>query len=86
LTAPQFSISQKALGMLPEDGYVMPNHVGATTHNKLNEKLVYLLVFHAYIKEVHGSRSKIPTKKSRPYIYIYIYVKFLALLGAAYII
>jgi hypothetical protein len=32
-TAPQFSISQKALGMLPEDGNVMPKHVGATTHN-----------------------------------------------------
>jgi hypothetical protein len=33
LTAPQLSISQKALGMLPEDGNVMPNHVGATMHN-----------------------------------------------------
>jgi hypothetical protein len=43
---------------------------------------VYLLVFHAYINEIHGSRSKIPSKKSRPYIY---YVKFLALLGAPYI-
>jgi hypothetical protein len=32
-TAPQFSISQKALGTLPEDGNVMPKHVGATTHN-----------------------------------------------------
>jgi hypothetical protein len=39
---------------------------------------VYLLVFHAYINEMHSSRSKIPSKKSRPYIY----VKFLALLGA----
>jgi hypothetical protein len=37
LTAPQFSISQKALGTLPEDGNVMPKHVGATIHNKLNE-------------------------------------------------
>jgi hypothetical protein len=26
-------ISQKALGMLPEDGNVMPKHVGATIHN-----------------------------------------------------
>jgi hypothetical protein len=26
---------------------------------------VYLLVFHAYINEMHGSRSKIPSKKSR---------------------
>jgi hypothetical protein len=25
---------------------------------------VYLLVFHAYINEMHGSRSKIPSKKS----------------------
>jgi hypothetical protein len=28
-TAPQFSISQKTLGMLPEDGNVIPKHVGA---------------------------------------------------------
>jgi hypothetical protein len=27
-TAPQLSISQKALGTLPEDGNVMPKHVG----------------------------------------------------------
>jgi hypothetical protein len=46
---------------------------------------VYLLIFHAHINEMHGSRSKIPSKQSRPYIYIYIYqVKFLALLGAPY--
>jgi hypothetical protein len=32
-TAPQLSISQKALGTLPEDGNVMPKHVGDTTHN-----------------------------------------------------
>jgi hypothetical protein len=31
---------------------------------------------------MHGSRSKIPSKKSRPYIYD---VKFLTLLGAPYI-
>src|SRR5215471_16626971 len=31
---------------------------------------MYLLVFHAYIKEIHGSRSKIPSKKSRPYIHV----------------
>jgi hypothetical protein len=30
-TAPQLSISQKTLGKLPEDGNVMPKHVGATT-------------------------------------------------------
>jgi hypothetical protein len=32
-TAPQLSISQGTLGMLPEDGNVMPKHVGATIHN-----------------------------------------------------
>jgi hypothetical protein len=32
-TAPVFSISQKALGTVPEDGNVMPKHVGATIHN-----------------------------------------------------
>jgi hypothetical protein len=32
-TAPQFSISQKELGTLPEDGNVMPKRVGATIHN-----------------------------------------------------
>jgi hypothetical protein len=46
---------------------------------------VYLLVLYAYIKEMHCSRSTIPSKKSHPYIYIYIYVKFLALLGAPFI-
>jgi hypothetical protein len=36
-TAPQLSISQKALGTLPEDGNVTPKHVGVTIHiNKLN--------------------------------------------------
>jgi hypothetical protein len=32
-TAPQLSISRKALGTLPEDDNVMPKHVGATIHN-----------------------------------------------------
>jgi hypothetical protein len=32
-TVPQFSISQNALGTLPDDGNVMPKHVGATIHN-----------------------------------------------------
>jgi hypothetical protein len=27
------NISEKALGTLPEDGNVMPKHVGATIHN-----------------------------------------------------
>jgi hypothetical protein len=33
-TAAQLSISQKALGTLPEDGNVTPKHVGATLHNQ----------------------------------------------------
>jgi hypothetical protein len=33
LTAPQLSISQKALGMFPEGGKAMPKHVAATIHN-----------------------------------------------------
>jgi hypothetical protein len=36
-TAPQLSISHKALGMLPEDGNVMPKDVGATIHNSKTE-------------------------------------------------
>jgi hypothetical protein len=32
-TASQLSISQKALGTLPEDGNEMPKHVGATIHD-----------------------------------------------------
>jgi hypothetical protein len=32
-TAPQLSISQKALETLPEDGHVMSKHVAATIHN-----------------------------------------------------
>jgi hypothetical protein len=32
-TAPQLSISQKALGSLPEDGKVMPKREGAIMHN-----------------------------------------------------
>jgi hypothetical protein len=37
-TAPQLSISQKALETLPEDGNVIPKHVGATNIiNKLND-------------------------------------------------
>jgi hypothetical protein len=32
-TAPQVSISQKVLGTLPEDGNVMPKHVGYTIYN-----------------------------------------------------
>jgi hypothetical protein len=32
-TVPQLSISQKALGTLPDDGNVMPKHVGAAIHN-----------------------------------------------------
>ena len=32
-TVPQLSISQKALETLPEDGNIVPKHVGATIHN-----------------------------------------------------
>jgi hypothetical protein len=32
-TASQLSIFQKALGTLPENGNVMPKHVGAIIHN-----------------------------------------------------
>jgi hypothetical protein len=32
-TAPVLSISQKALGMLPEDGNIVPKHLGDSTHN-----------------------------------------------------
>jgi hypothetical protein len=32
-TTPQLSTSQKALGTLPDDGNIMPKHVGATIHN-----------------------------------------------------
>jgi hypothetical protein len=32
-TAPQLSMSQKALGTLAEGGNVMPKHVGATIQN-----------------------------------------------------
>jgi hypothetical protein len=32
-TAPQLSIFQKAQETVPEDGNVMPKHVGATIHN-----------------------------------------------------
>jgi hypothetical protein len=32
-TATQLSIFQKALGTFPENGNVMPKHVGATIHN-----------------------------------------------------
>jgi hypothetical protein len=37
-SAPQLRISQKALGTLPDDGNLMPKHVGATIHiKKVNE-------------------------------------------------
>jgi hypothetical protein len=32
-TVPQLSVSQKAIGTLPDDGNVMPKHVVATIHN-----------------------------------------------------
>jgi hypothetical protein len=33
LSTAQLSISQKALATLPEDGNLLPKHVGATIHN-----------------------------------------------------
>jgi hypothetical protein len=36
-TSPQLSIPQKTLETFPEYSNVMPKHVGATIHNKLNE-------------------------------------------------
>jgi hypothetical protein len=33
ITTSQLSFTQKALGMLPEDGNVIRKHVGATIHN-----------------------------------------------------
>jgi hypothetical protein len=57
------SFSQKTPEKLPEDGNVVLKHVPYVI-NKLNERLLYLLGFHAYIKEMHGSRSKILSKKS----------------------
>jgi hypothetical protein len=51
--------------------------------------MVNILFFHAYINEMHGSGSKIPSKYLiHIYIYIYSYinnVKFLALPGAPYV-
>jgi hypothetical protein len=42
-TAPQLSISQKALGTLPEDGNVTPKHVGATIHNTAQQQQKFLV-------------------------------------------
>jgi hypothetical protein len=65
-TASQLSISQKAIGMLTEDGNVMPKHVGATIHNWSTEWIIVAFVgFSRIYNEMHGSRSKIPSKKSR---------------------
>jgi hypothetical protein len=51
--------------MLPEDGSVMPKHLGDNKQlvNWMNNYCIF--VFHAYINEMHSSRSKIPSKKSR---------------------
>jgi hypothetical protein len=37
LSTAQLSTSKKALGTLPENGNVMPKHVGATVHNLQTE-------------------------------------------------
>jgi hypothetical protein len=67
-TAPQLTISQKTQGTLLEDGNVMPKHVGATIHNKLNELigvfvgfshilLLEILIFKGSLHDVFVSRS-----------------------------
>jgi hypothetical protein len=43
-TAPQLSIYQKALRTIPEDGNVMPKHVGATIHNSQTELIIGVFV------------------------------------------
>jgi hypothetical protein len=62
-TDPQLSIYQKALEKFHEEDNVTPKHVEGTIGNKLKKQLSNLLGFHAYINEMHGSRSKIPSKK-----------------------
>jgi hypothetical protein len=49
-TAPQVNICQKALGTLPEDGNIMPKHVGATIHNQsvMNNWCICWLFTHFY--------------------------------------
>ena len=47
-TAPQLSISQKALGTLSEDGNVMPKHVGATIHRVRAGIAGYHFVFESF--------------------------------------
>jgi hypothetical protein len=42
------------------DGRVVSSDV--VRAHKLNESLLHLLVFHAYINEMYGSRSKIPSQ------------------------
>jgi hypothetical protein len=43
-TAPQLSISQKALGTLPDDGNVMPKHVGPAVHNLKTELIIGVFI------------------------------------------
>jgi hypothetical protein len=33
-TVPQLSLSQEVLGTLPEDGNIIPKHVGGTIYNQ----------------------------------------------------
>jgi hypothetical protein len=65
-TAPQLSISQKPVGTLPEDGNVVPKHVGTTIHNKLKNNwciwvfthiFTGILIFKGLISDVFISRS-----------------------------
>jgi hypothetical protein len=53
-TAPRLSVSRRALGALPEDGNVMPKHVGATIHDIFSADIYWLI----YVTTPEGERGK----------------------------